>query len=450
MTSISYQEALDYLYSFIDYSVERTFRYSPEVFELARVRDVLSRLDDPHTRYPSVLIAGTKGKGSVAAFVDSSLRAAGFRTGLYSSPHLRRFTERIQIDGEEISEEEVVRLVELIKPHVAQVPDLTTYELITVMGLLEFSERNVDFAVVEVGLGGRLDATNVVTPVTSVITSISYDHMHLLGDSLSDIAGEKAGIIKSGIPVVSAPQQHEVEGVFAEVANARDARLIMVGRDWLFSPGRHSLENQSLYIWSDNEQTMMDTYVNSAGAEEWVPPRFEISLLGYHQVMNAATAYAALNEISQAGYSVTPADIREGFRSAVWPGRFNRDSALKLRIALDDYFPGQLVTLVFGASEDKDIAGMFAELMPRVTKVIVSQAFHPRAADTETLGKIARTYGHAVETITPVADAFISAIENVGIEGVVLVAGSIFVAGEALEAWEEYPIERLSSGKHNE
>jgi dihydrofolate synthase/folylpolyglutamate synthase len=451
MSTSAYQQALDYIYSFVDYSVERSYRYSAEVFELARVRDLLDRLGAPDSHYPSIHIAGTKGKGSVAAFISSCLQTAGYKTGLYTSPHLQRFTERIQVDNQEIDEQSVSELVELLKEQVPHVAGLTTYELITALGFLHFQKCAIDIAVVEVGLGGRLDATNVITPLVSVITPISYDHMHLLGDSLSDIAGEKAGIIKPGVPVVSAPQQYEVEGVLRDFAESNGSEMILVGKDWLFSPGRHSTEGQSLYIWSQDEQSMMDLYIESAGKEEWIPPRFEIQLLGYHQVINATTAYAALSVVKKAGIFLSNEKIAEGFIGTKWPGRFqvlstkpivlidsahNRDSALKLRLALDDYFPGQRVTLIFGASEDKDIAGMLVELMPRISNVIVTRANHPRAAEVIDLAKQARTYGISVEEFGTVSSAMEYAIRNSDDEDVILATGSLFVAGEALTAWE--------------
>ena len=453
MAKTQFQDALDYLYSFVDYSIERSYRYSADLFDLRRVEALLSHLGDPHHQYQSVHIAGTKGKGSVSALLESCIRSAGYRTGLYTSPHLERFTERIRVNGVDIGEDDVARMVDRIKPHVAVIDGLTTYELITAIGFLYFAEQSIDFAIVEVGLGGRLDATNVLHPLVATITSISYDHMHLLGDSLSDIAREKAGIIKPGVPVVSSPQQYEVEVVLTEVAESNGSPFILVGKDWHFSPGNHSLSGQQLYIWSAAEQPLMDIFVESAGDEEWVPPRYETSLLGYHQVVNAATAYAVLDILSEKGIDIGEDNIKQGFRSVSWPGRFdvlsmdpiivvdsahNRDSALKLRIALEDYFPGQPVTLIFGASGDKDIQGMFVELLPRIRRVIVTHASHPRAADVEELAKMAREFGLQVEEIPSVSQALQYAIQNAKIEEVILAAGSIFIAGEVLAAWEEF------------
>lgn len=452
MTQRRYQQALDYIYSHIDYSIERSYRYAPDVFDLDRVKRLLHALGDPHEKYDCIHVAGTKGKGSVSAMIESVLHASGYRTGLYTSPHLQRFTERIRIHDREIAEESVADLVDEVKPHVARIPELTTYEIITALGFLYFAQENVDCAVFEVGLGGRLDATNIITPIAAVITSLSYDHMHLLGESLSDIAREKAGIIKRGVPVISAPQQSEAQHVVEEIAASMQAPLVLMGRDWLFSPGNHTLDGQSLYVWSSEEQPLMDAYVESAGEEEWAPPRYFIPLLGYHQVVNAAVAYATLQATKTRGLKIPEPAIRQGFMDVSWRGRFeilardpivvvdsahNRDSALKLRIALDDYFPGQPVTLIFGASADKDIAGMFSELLPRVSRLILTQAKHPRAADPEELADLAHSRGVGVEVIVPVSEAVKTALIGARPEEVILAAGSLFIAGEVLAAWDE-------------
>lgn len=447
----TYASALDYIYSFVDYGVKRRYRYSEQAFDLERERTLLRELGNPQDRYPSVHIAGTKGKGSVAALIESALRVGGYRTGLYSSPHLIDFTERIQVEGQQIGRDDVARLVDRIKPHIESVPRITTYEIITALGFEYFAEKGVNCAVVEVGLGGRLDATNVLNPEVTVISSLSYDHMHLLGDSLSDIAAEKAGIIKPGVPVVMAPQQYEASLVVKEAARDRGAEVIQVGRDWMFSPAAHDLDGQSLVVWSAREQEQIEAYIESGGEEEWAPGRLDIPLLGYHQVVNAAVAYATLQVLRGQGIDISEAAIREGFRNTEWPGRFqilsrspylivdsahNRDSALKLRIALDDYFPGQRVILIFGASEDKDIPGMLTELTPRVSRVIVTQAKHPRSEDAEHLADIAYRHALRLDSVVPVPRALEFALDLAGPDDVILAAGSIFIAGEVLEAWE--------------
>jgi dihydrofolate synthase/folylpolyglutamate synthase len=451
MAALTYPEALNYLYSFVDYTLERSYRYTPDRFNLDRVRVLLRAVGDPHRSFRSIHVAGTKGKGSVSSLCASALRAAGYRVGLYTSPHLIRITERIQVDGEEIREAAMAALLEELKPEVARIPGITMFEILTALAFLHFARQKVDFGAIEVGLGGRLDATNVVEPVVAVITSLSYDHMHVLGNSLSDIAREKAGIIKRGIPLVLAPQQHEAERVVEEVARERGAPIIRVGRDWLYAPGGHDLERQSVFIWPASEQAHMDTFVATAGGEEWAPPRYEIPLLGYHQVINSAVAYAALDVVRRSGVRLEEEAIQEGFRTVFWPGRFqvlsrspaviidsahNRDSALRLRIALDDYFPGQPVSLVFGAMGDKDIPGMLAELLPRVSRLILTRPDHPRAATLEELAALAHGYGWRVEEIQPVAEAFRFALTHSRPGEVVVAAGSLSVAGEVLAAWD--------------
>ena len=452
MGKTAYSSALNYVYSFVDKGVTRRQRYSPDGTELQRIRNLLERLDNPHSEYPSVHVAGTKGKGSVSAMAAAILQAAGYSVGLYTSPHLQRFTERIQINSTEITQDDVIALVEELKPHAEKVKGLTTYDLITAMGFLYFARQEVSCAVVEVGLGGRLDPTNVLIPSVSVITSISYDHMHLLGYSLSEIAREKAGIIKPGVPVILAPQQPEAERVVVQIAEERGAPIKIVGQDWLFSPGQRQLEGQSFFVWSSDEQERMDAYVESTGSEAWAPHRYTIPLLGYHQVINGAVSYAAIQAVSRHGLPVNEDATRRGFENVSWRGRFqvlsssptvivdsahNRDSALKLRIAMDDYFPGRHVTMIFGASEDKDLEGMLAELLPRVSKLVVTQADHPRSADPEVLTNLAHSHGVRVEVVHPVSLALKHGLEMLGPEDVLVVTGSIFVVGEALTAWDE-------------
>lgn len=447
----AYQQALDYLYSFIDYSLQRNFRMAPEQFDLGRMHALMAALGDPQQAYPTIHIAGTKGKGSVSAMCQSALQAAGYRTGMYTSPHLREYTERIQIDGIEISKADLVDLVNEIKPYLAAIPRLTTFEITTALAFWYFARQNVDAAVIEVGLGGRLDATNILVPRVAVITSLSYDHSEILGDTLAKIAAEKAGIIKPGVPVVLSPQKEEARRVVEQVARERGSPFIQVGKDFLFAPLAHSLDSQTLAIWQAAEQEQVDAFIESGGLQEWEPARLNIPMLGYHQVENAATAYAALMALRESGVVLRDDDIQKGFARVYWPGRFeilrkyppvvvdaahNRDSALKLRLALDDYFPGQPVVLVFGASGDKDLEGMFAELMPRVTQVIATASIHPRAANPDTLVTLAHQYGKPARAIMPLEQALEAGLEVAGREAVVLITGSIFVAGGAMQIWQ--------------
>src|SRR5258708_31949443 len=336
----SYDAALDYLYSFVDYSLKHSSELVMADFNLDRMQALMVELGRPQDRYPTIHVAGTKGKGSVSALIASGFAAAGLKVGLYTSPHLLDSCQRIQCNGRHIPDIDLVGLVEEIKPSVSRIPKLTTFEITTAIGFLYFARENVDVAVIEVGLGGRLDATNVIVPRVSVITSLSYDHMAVLGNTLTLIAAEKAGIIKPGVPVVSAPQVEEALAALLRVANERHSPFTLVGQDVHFQAGQHSLDGQSFQV---------------SGVEL---PRatlnFNIPLLGAHQVENAATAYAALRASKLA---ISAGAIQKGFASVKWPARFevvrrqppvilhsahNQDSFAPLRPTREYDFPGRL------------------------------------------------------------------------------------------------------------
>lgn len=436
-TDAAYQQALDYLYSFVDYSLTRNLRNLPEKFNLDRMRALMQRLGNPDQKFPVIHVAGTKGKGSTAALIAGALQAAGYRVGFYTSPHLIEYTERIQVNRQEISKAAMVEIVDQLKPHVAEIPQLTTFELTTAIAFLYFAQQKVDIAVMEVGLGGRLDATNIITPLVSVITSISYDHMAVLGNTLAAIAGEKGGIIKAGRPVVIAPQKDEARQVFIELSAERNSPLIQVGKDVLYAAEDHSLHGQTLHV--------------SLNGHAQNKLQLSIPLLGPHQVENAATAYAALLAARKEGIAIPDEAIQRGFAAVEWIGRFeilqkeppvvldsahNQDSAMRLVETLKMYFPGRRMVLVFGASEDKDIAGMFKELMPVSGELIATQSIHPRALDAEKLVEMARPYGTAAQAILPLEEAVRVALEHAKPDGLVLVTGSLFVVAAARLAWE--------------
>jgi dihydrofolate synthase / folylpolyglutamate synthase len=438
----AYQETLDYLYSFVDYSLTRSFRFTPDKFDLGRMGAFLALLGDPHKKYPVIHVAGTKGKGSTAALIASGLSAAGYRVGFYTSPHLQEYTERIQVNGEAISPQQLVDLVEFVKPIVPQVERLTTFEITTAIGFLHFAQQGCDAGVIEVGLGGRLDATNTVDPLLSVITSISMDHVAILGDTLAKIAYEKAGIIKPGRPVVMAPQPEEARHTITSVAAERGCPLIEVGRDFLFEPAAHSLDEQSFTAWQ----------AAGGGSPELEKDNLSMPLLGLHQVENGATAYAALKTAAELGMQISSDAIRRGFASVKWPGRFevlrkdpllivdsahNRDSALRLRQALDDYLPGRPVVVLFGASEDKDVDGMFAELKPRTGRLIATQSVHPRACEAGKLAAQAEQHGITAETAGSVEEGLKLALQRAGKDAAVVATGSLLIVAAVREIWQK-------------
>ncbi len=438
-----YQEALDYLYGFVDYSLTRQLRYSPDKFNLDRMRRLMKIMGDPHLRYPVIHVAGTKGKGSTAAMIASVLREAGFMVGLYTSPHLQDYTERIQVNGQPISHEELVNQVEVLKPCLSQVEGITTFEITTAISFQVFAAQKVDIGVIEVGLGGRLDATNVVDPLVSVITSLSFDHMNVLGDSITQIATEKGGIVKPGKPVVLARQWTEAREVIERICQERNAPLVEIDRDYFFSERSHSLTGQTFIVWSKDEQDLINEFISSGGRNDWNPEQYSIPLLGFHQIENAATAYAAIEIVRSKGFKITKRDISNGFRKVSWPARFeivnekpliivdsahNQDSALKLRLAMDDYLNGKPIILLFGASEDKDVRGMFANLLPRVRMVVATRSEHPRAMEPDILVELAQQFGkQSIKTLS-VEEGLKEAIQLAGKDAVVVVAGSIFIA----------------------
>jgi dihydrofolate synthase/folylpolyglutamate synthase len=444
-----YQQTLDYLYSFVDYSLVRNLRYSPEKFDLSRMFAFMEALGNPQAGYPIIHVAGTKGKGSVSALCASALLAAGYKVGLYTSPHLIDYNERVQVNGNCISREDLIQLVQENKVIIESIPELTTFEITTGLAFLYFKQQSVEVAVIEVGLGGRLDPTNVAKPLVCVITSISYDHTQILGETLTEIAAEKAGIIKPEIPVIVAPQKDEARLRIAEIAAQRNATVIYVGKDYLFTPLSRSIEGQYFLVWQVEEQERVNAFIESSGEDLLKDGRLFIPLLGHHQVENAATAYTALQIARNEGLEIGEAEIQQGFKDVVWPGRFeilqrspavildsahNRDSALKLRLTLDDYFPGRAVVLVFGASEDKDIHGMFAELLPRVDQVIATRSFHPRSLEPEIIVELAHQFGRPARVNSAVEGAIDEAIDLAReSEAVVLVTGSIFVVAGVKE-----------------
>jgi dihydrofolate synthase/folylpolyglutamate synthase len=447
---IEYQKKLDYIYTFIDYSMTRDLRYSPEKFNLDRMKKFLDLMGNPHKAYKNIHVAGTKGKGSTSAMISNVLIQSGLKTGFYTSPHLIDFCERIQVDSLPIPHEMFIELVDYMIPFIEKTEEITTFELTTALAFLYFRREKVDIAVMEVGLGGRLDATNVVDPLVSVITSLSLDHVNVLGDTLAKIAYEKGGIIKPGRPVVVAPQKEEAQIVLEKIANDRNSPLIQVGKDYLYAAASHDLNKQSFYVWPKEEQPLVNMYIESGGRDDWEPVRLQIPLLGFHQVQNAATAYCALQTVKKDGIDIHQIDIYRGFSKVNWPGRFeilskrplividsahNRESALRLRNAIDDYFPGVPKVLLFGASEDKDIHGMLVELIPRVKTIVATMSKHPRAIDPEVIVNYALQFGLRGIKTSSIEEGLEKAISLAGDEALILVTGSLFVAGAARDVW---------------
>ncbi|MCP4539607.1 MAG: bifunctional folylpolyglutamate synthase/dihydrofolate synthase [Chloroflexi bacterium] len=437
---MNYSETIAYLHSLIDYEKMRLDRYTSETHNILRVAQLLEAIGNPHTRFPAVHIAGTKGKGSTAALCEACLRAAGYRTGFYISPHLHTFRERIQTNGQKIAQDQVIALVEEIRPQIERVPNITYFEAITAVGFLYFARSKVDVAVVEVGLGGRLDATNVLTPEVSVITSLSLEHTYLLGDTLDKIAYEKAGIIKPGIPVVGARQQAKALQVLESVSQERSAPLTQIGRDWDYEPGPANLDGQAFTIRKITKDSDL-------AGEYWIP------LLGRHQLENAAIAIATLDILRQQGFDIPAHAVREGLRDVYWPGRMeilsrdplvvgdgahNPHSMQVLREALEEWFPDQRWVLVFGASADKDVTGMLNTLSPITEHIIVTRSDHPRSASPVELADAVASIGRGAEVSVDMYKSLLRGLATMESNSGLLVTGSTHLVADAREEWARY------------
>jgi dihydrofolate synthase/folylpolyglutamate synthase len=432
--TMNYRDALDYLYSFTDYEKKGLAAYAPEFYDLERVRRLLALLGDPHQAFRSLHITGTKGKGSTAAMLESVLRTAGYRTGLYTSPHLHTFRERIQAEGTLIPEADVVALVEETYPLVTQIGEITTFEVMTGLAFAWFARQGVEWAVVEVGLGGRLDATNVIVPAVSIITSISLDHTAILGDTLAQIAGEKAGIIKPGVPVVSAPQADEALAVIRATCERLDAPLTVVGQDWTWQAGSADFGGQGFTV--------------RHGQETMGPLR--IPLLGAHQLENATTTVASLALLQKLGVAIPQGAIIDGLGTVQWPGRLeilghnplvvadsahNGDSARKLMAALNAHCKFQRLIVILGASADHVTPELMTPLLSEADLAIATRAQHPRAADPTWLQARGTELGFSLIVSQTVPQALDLALANAGPRDLICGTGSVFVAGELRAAW---------------
>jgi dihydrofolate synthase/folylpolyglutamate synthase len=423
-------------------------------FDLAYVRELLSSLGNPERRFPSVLISGTNGKGSTAATLATILRAGGYKTGLYSSPHLVTINERIRVNGEAISDvefEEIYNRVELMAHELVLGKKLlwhpSFFEMLTAMAFEYFASVTVDIAVLEVGMGGRLDATNVVDPMVSVIADVALDHQKYLGNTIGEIAGEKAGIIRANGIVVTLPQHPEANGVIGNAILEKNARGVSATKyvppvspgasGYLAGRFTPALGRNRYPLTVIGEEIMVDS-----------------PLPGRHQFRNIALAIAAAEELAPFGFKVTPQQIERGIRETHWPGRFqvvlpsaatgNRDLVLDvahnpagawaLRSALSENFPERPLTFVFGAMRDKAIQEMADILFPIAEQVVATPVNNPRAATADELMQAGERTGAKLHPEQSVAAALAKAIELTSPQGVIVVTGSIFLVGEAMSA----------------
>jgi dihydrofolate synthase/folylpolyglutamate synthase len=443
--ALTYQQALHYIHSFDDPYLAAIRNHGRQTWGLDPIRALLAKLGDPQQAYPVIHVAGTKGKGSTCAFITQGLIEAGLKVGLYISPHLQDWRERIQINRQPIPEDDLGQLVEDLQPIAEPRSGLSAFEITTALAFWYFARQGCQVAVIEVGLGGRLDATNVVNPLAVAITNISLDHMQLLGDTVGQIAAEKAAIIKGSVPAVSAPQVPEALEVIEKRAAEMGSPLTVVGRDWHCEVLDLSLQGSWALI----------------GPEGHVQ-KVAIGLPGRFQIENAAVALAVLEEAQRAGLPVRQADRLAGLIQARWPGRFevvswsplvvldsahNTYSVQRLVESLQELHDGSL-TFVFGCMADKDIVGMLRAILPVSRRLILTRAasYERAASEQELMAQAAglvsaaRQRGESwantigLEAVPNVPGAVHRALIGLQEGEALCIAGSLAIAGEARTA----------------
>jgi dihydrofolate synthase/folylpolyglutamate synthase len=442
---MSYQAAISRMYA-----LGHELAQSPSrKFDLAHMRMLLSALDNPERRFPAVLIAGTNGKGSTAATLAAIMQASGLSTGLYTSPHLIRINERIRINGEAVSDDSFAMLHDMVDRTAERLVSEgelpwhpSFFEMLTAIAFEHFARSRVEIAVLEVGMGGRLDATNVVNPLISVITDISLDHQKFLGDTLGEIAREKAGIIRNGGVVVTLPQQPQANDVIGNAILEAGARGISAVP---YVPPVSPLSQEYATV-SFPGAVPVERYPLQVMGEQIT---IESPLIGRHQLRNLALAIATSAELARQGFPVTARSIETGVRNTHWSGRFqvlpvgdsrpqfvfdaahNPAGAWALRSTLSTLYEGKRLILVFGVMRDKAMGEITEILFPLAERVILTQAENPRSATPDEIRRSTRVLGDFEETAS-VQAAIEQAQDLAGVDGTVVVTGSIYLVGEAM------------------
>jgi len=448
------------------YALGHELAHTPsQKFDLAHMRVLLAAMNHPERRFPAVLIAGTNGKGSTAATLASILRASGLRTGLYTSPHLVRINERIRINDSEIGDNDFALLHDLVDRTAERLVEdgelpwhPSFFEMLTAIAFEHFAQNKVEIAVLEVGMGGRLDATNVVEPRVSVITDISLDHQKFLGNTVTDIAREKVGIIRAGGVVVTLPQQPQANDVIGNTILELGARGVSAVP---YVPPVSPASAQYFQSRAASGQKPLTAKDAKDAKKRCTVSRYplevmdqqilvETPLVGRHQLRNVALAIAAAAELSKQGFPITPESIERGIRETRWPGRFqvmpaegrapeyvfdvahNPAGAWALRSTLSACYEHRPLTFVFGAMRDKEIGEIAEILFPLAERVIATRADNPRSATADEIRQAAERVSADIEESADVASALERAQKLAGREGVIVVTGSIYVVGEAM------------------
>ncbi|NLM05144.1 MAG: bifunctional folylpolyglutamate synthase/dihydrofolate synthase [Clostridiales bacterium] len=424
---MDYNQALEYIHG--------TYKLGSKL-GLENIKNLLNLLGNPHRELKVIHVAGTNGKGSTSSFIYNVLKTAGYKVGLYTSPYIEEYTERIQINGEKIEPQRLAGITSIVKEKIdimisKNMEHPTEFEVGTAIAMVYFFEEKTDFVVLEVGMGGRLDATNVIeNPLLSVITSIGYDHMAELGDSLEKIAFEKSGIIKNDNYVVSYPQEDEAMSIIEKVAQERNNQLFISNTDKL------EIKNTTL-----EEQTFS---VEILGQEY---EDMKIKLAGKHQIYNACTALTALEVLRQfRNIEIDKDDVYEGMFTTNWMGRLeilnknpltiidgahNLQGAIALKESIETYLNGHKITLIVGMLRDKDIKGLLRNIIPLVDKVIVTKVNNPRTMAVDDLAKELVSFGKKIYVVKDIDGAINKAYEITESTDAILITGSLYMIGEA-------------------
>lgn len=432
----SYSKALRFLSSLSDFERLRIVRYNTQNFDLDRMRLLLKKLGNPQDKFRSVHVAGTKGKGSTCAMIASMLDASGYKTGLYTSPHLIDIRERISIAGEMVSQSEFARLIRRVEPIVNRMkPTPTYFDVLTALAFLYFAEQGVQIAVVETGLGGRLDSTNVINPEVTAITSISKDHMAQLGSTLARIAEEKAGIFKRGVPAITVAQDPEADAVLARVAEKVGAPLDVAGKTIEFS-----YRFESSRMLGPHNRVCLTTPQS----------KFEhlaVPLMGEHQAINCGLALSVIDRLKLRGFAISDAKAMEGLARTKVPGRMemvnttprvivdgahNAASLDAMMRAIGQYIPYDSMVVIFGCCADKDVPGMLERITSGADKVIFTKVDNIRSADpNELAARYVELYGKMAQVAPTLEEALGIANRAVTKEDLICITGSFYLVGEA-------------------
>ncbi len=430
-----YKEAMSYLQNLTKFGFN---------FGLERITELMRRLDNPHKKLRVIHIGGTNGKGSTLSMLASILKTAGFRTGTFTSPHLHSYTERFRVNGVKITEKRIAEILTMLHPHLeAMVSEgfehPTEFEVLTAGAFQFFYEEKVDFLILEVGLGGLIDSTNIVDPLVSVITNVAMDHMDYLGHTLKDIAGIKAGIIKDGVPLVTASRNPEVLEIIKSTCEKKNAVLTLVSQDLTWEALQNTNDNKSLF---PSEQYFringrLNNYDN-----------LQIPLLGEHQLANATTAVAVAEHLVDNKFDISPEHVRKGLGKTSWPARLelvrknppvlidgahNHHGAIRLRATLDKYFPNRKFVLVLGMLADKERAKVVSELAPRARQVVVTKPNSDRAGEWDLVANAARDYTNDVRLVESITEAVRLALAEVLPGEIICITGSLYMVAEARE-----------------